>query len=108
MFFIHGFRYTIWYIWILQMEAKRDTFNNKIYREVPFCYVAKKSISTYSKGRRTSHILMLSRAYWNVVVLIQQKRGVTDRELLPYFPYRDDGEEILVVIENMVEEYVNL
>ena len=43
-----------------------------------------------------------------VLFLIQQKRGVDDRDLLPYFPYRDDGEQILEVIENMVKDYVDL
>ncbi|KAL9962251.1 hypothetical protein ACROYT_G031333 [Oculina patagonica] len=37
-----------------------------------------------------------------------KKRGLDDKNLLPYFPYRDDGEKILKVIEDMVEEYVNL
>ena len=42
------------------------------------------------------------------VVFFQQRRGLDDKELLPYFPYRDDGEQILEVIENMVKEYVDL
>ncbi|XP_044164782.1 allene oxide synthase-lipoxygenase protein-like isoform X4 [Acropora millepora] len=37
-----------------------------------------------------------------------KRRGLDDKELLPYFPYRDDGEKILEVIENMVKEYVDL
>lgn len=37
-----------------------------------------------------------------------KKRGVDDKELLPYFPYRDDGERILEIIENMVKEYISL
>ncbi|XP_015779645.1 PREDICTED: allene oxide synthase-lipoxygenase protein-like [Acropora digitifera] len=37
-----------------------------------------------------------------------KRRGLDDKELLPYFPYRDDGEQILEVIENMVKEYVDL
>jgi len=47
---------------------------------------------------------------WNVTDFRGElkKRGVDDKELLPYFPYRDDGEEILEVIENMVKEYVDL
>ena len=43
-----------------------------------------------------------------LAVLFQQRRGLDDKELLPYFPYRDDGEQILEVIENMVKEYVDL
>ena len=39
---------------------------------------------------------------------INQKRGVDDKDLLPYFPYRDDGEKILEVIEHMVTEYIDL
>ncbi|XP_078384528.1 polyunsaturated fatty acid 5-lipoxygenase-like [Oculina patagonica] len=37
-----------------------------------------------------------------------KKRGLDDKNLLPYFPYRDDGEKLIKVIEDMVEEYVNL
>ncbi|XP_078378230.1 polyunsaturated fatty acid 5-lipoxygenase-like isoform X2 [Oculina patagonica] len=37
-----------------------------------------------------------------------EKRGVADKNLLPYFPYRDDGEKILEVIEHLVENYTNL
>lgn len=37
-----------------------------------------------------------------------KKRGVDDKELLPYYPYRDDGEQILKIIENMVKGYVDL
>ncbi|XP_068761819.1 polyunsaturated fatty acid 5-lipoxygenase-like [Montipora capricornis] len=37
-----------------------------------------------------------------------KKRGVDDSDLLPYFPYRDDGEQILKVIEQMVTDYVDL
>ncbi|CAH3181652.1 unnamed protein product, partial [Porites evermanni] len=37
-----------------------------------------------------------------------KKRGVDDKNLLPYFPYRDDGEKILEVIEHMVKDYVHL
>ncbi|KAJ7384832.1 hypothetical protein OS493_019509 [Desmophyllum pertusum] len=36
------------------------------------------------------------------------KRGLADKKVLPYCPYRDDGIKILEVIENMVENYVNL
>ncbi|XP_078349168.1 polyunsaturated fatty acid 5-lipoxygenase-like [Oculina patagonica] len=35
-------------------------------------------------------------------------RGLDDRKLLPYFPFRDDGLKILEVIEHMVKDYVNL
>ncbi|KAJ7388259.1 hypothetical protein OS493_038908, partial [Desmophyllum pertusum] len=37
-----------------------------------------------------------------------KKRGLADKRLLPYFPYRDDGIRILKVIERMVKTYVNL
>ena len=37
-----------------------------------------------------------------------QDRGLDDRNLLPYFPFRDDGFKILKVIEAMVEDYINL
>ncbi|XP_074609019.1 allene oxide synthase-lipoxygenase protein-like isoform X2 [Acropora palmata] len=37
-----------------------------------------------------------------------KRRGLDDKELLPYFPYRDDGEQILKAIENLVKEYVDL
>lgn len=37
-----------------------------------------------------------------------KKRGVDDKKLLPYYPYRDDGEKILKIIENMVKDYVDL
>ena len=43
-----------------------------------------------------------------VLYFFHQRRGLDDKELLPYFPYRDDGEKILEVIENMVKEYVDL
>ncbi|CAH3169166.1 unnamed protein product, partial [Porites evermanni] len=47
---------------------------------------------------------------WNVTDFRKElkKRGVDDKDLLPYFPYRDDGEKILEVIENLVKEYVDL
>ena len=44
----------------------------------------------------------------SVLHFFQQRRGLDDKELLPYFPYRDDGEQILKVIENLVKEYVDL
>jgi len=37
-----------------------------------------------------------------------KKRGLDDKTLLPYFPYRDDGEKLLDVIESMVKEYVDV
>ena len=37
-----------------------------------------------------------------------QKRGVDDREKLPYFPYRDDGLLIWQQIRSYVEEYVSM
>ena len=45
---------------------------------------------------------------WQFLLFIDQKRGVDDKDLLPYFPYRDDGEKILEVIENIVKDYVDL
>ncbi|XP_068762357.1 uncharacterized protein [Montipora capricornis] len=48
-------------------------------------------------------------ATWEVTDLRAQikKRGLADKKLVPYFPYRDDIEEILQVIERMAEDYVN-
>ena len=46
--------------------------------------------------------------FWQFLLFINQKRGVDDKDLLPYFPYRDDGEKILEVIEQMVKEYMDL
>jgi len=37
-----------------------------------------------------------------------KERGVADKKLLPYFPFRDDGEKIYEVIEDMIKNYVNL
>ncbi|XP_068762517.1 polyunsaturated fatty acid 5-lipoxygenase-like isoform X3 [Montipora capricornis] len=37
-----------------------------------------------------------------------KKRGLADKKLVPYFPYRDDIEEILQVIEKVAESYVYL
>ncbi|XP_068671923.1 polyunsaturated fatty acid 5-lipoxygenase-like isoform X3 [Montipora foliosa] len=37
-----------------------------------------------------------------------KKRGLADKKLVPYFPYRDDIEEILQVIEKVAESYVRL
>ncbi|KAM7430757.1 hypothetical protein ABFA07_018586 [Porites harrisoni] len=49
-------------------------------------------------------------ATWEVTNLKEEvkKRGLDDRRLIPYFPYRDDGEEILGVIDDVVEKYVSL
>jgi len=33
---------------------------------------------------------------------------MADKKLLPYFPYRDDGEKIYEVIEHMIKNYVNM
>ena len=44
----------------------------------------------------------------SVLISFHQSRGLDDRELLPYFPFRDDGIIILTVIEAMVKDYVNL
>ena len=49
-----------------------------------------------------------SKILWQFLLSINQKRGVDDKDLLPYFPYRDDGEKILEVIENVVKDYVDL
>ena len=35
-----------------------------------------------------------------------QNRGLDDKKLLPYFPYRDDSELLLLTITRMVEDYV--
>lgn len=35
-----------------------------------------------------------------------KKRGLDDKNLLPYFPYRDDSELLLMAIERMVQDYV--
>ncbi|XP_068671926.1 polyunsaturated fatty acid 5-lipoxygenase-like isoform X3 [Montipora foliosa] len=37
-----------------------------------------------------------------------KKRGLADKKIVPYFPYRDDIEEILQVIEKVAESYVYL
>lgn len=50
------------------------------------------------------YVFQWSRNYVN----FHQDRGLDDRKLLPYFPFRDDGIRILTVIEDMVEDYVNL
>ncbi|KAJ7340313.1 hypothetical protein OS493_003046 [Desmophyllum pertusum] len=43
-----------------------------------------------------------------MLILFHQNRGLDDRKLLPYFPFRDDGLIILKVIEHLVKDYVNL
>lgn len=45
--------------------------------------------------------------YSTKIILFSKKRGLGDRDKLPYFPYRDDGEVILDAISNMVNEYVD-
>eukprot|EP00794_Sanderia_malayensis_P009589 gene9589-10576_t len=35
-------------------------------------------------------------------------RGLDDKEILPYFPYRDDGKEIYKVIDSFSKDFVNL
>ncbi|XP_068671930.1 polyunsaturated fatty acid 5-lipoxygenase-like isoform X2 [Montipora foliosa] len=49
-------------------------------------------------------------ATWEATDLRAQikKRGLADKKLVPYFPYRDDIEQILQVIEKVAESYVNL
>ena len=37
-----------------------------------------------------------------------KNRGMDDKSLIPYFPYRDDGELIHTAINRMVQDYVNL
>ena len=54
------------------------------------------------------HLVVRSPTQTSVLYFFQQRRGLDDKELFPYFPYRDDGEKILEVIENMVKEYVDL
>ena len=49
-----------------------------------------------------------SKILWQFLLFINQKRGVDDKDLLPYFPYRDDGEKILKVIEKLVKKYIDL
>lgn len=43
-----------------------------------------------------------------VIVLFYQARGIDDRNKLPYFPYRDDGEIIYKAIEDLMKDIVNL
>ena len=39
---------------------------------------------------------------------VSQKRGVDDRNSLPFFPYRDDGEVMYDAIGAMVKDYINM
>ncbi|KAL9986134.1 hypothetical protein ACROYT_G000222 [Oculina patagonica] len=61
------------------------------------------------KGAET----MMSRAFkyisWDDIDFLGniKKRGLGDKEKLPYYPYRDDGELIHDSITNMVNEYVD-
>ena len=43
-----------------------------------------------------------------VIALFYQARGIDDRNKLPYFPYRDDGEIIYKAIEDLMKDIVNL
>ena len=61
-----------------------------------------------AKRKNFMYLVFRSLTQTSVLYLFQQRRGLDDKELLPYFPYRDDGEQILEVIENMVKEYVDL
>lgn len=47
---------------------------------------------------------------WEVTDLREQieKRGLADKRLVPYFPYRDDSEKIVKIIERMATSYVKL
>ena len=38
---------------------------------------------------------------------VLQKRGLDDRNALPFFPYRDDGEVMYDAIGAMVEDYIH-
>ena len=61
-----------------------------------------------AKRKNFIHLAVRSLIQTSLLYLFQQRRGLDDRELLPYFPYRDDGEQILQVIENMMKDYVDL
>ena len=61
-----------------------------------------------AKRKNFMYLVVQSLTQTSVLYLFQQRRGLDDKKLLPYFPYRDDGEQILEVIENMVKEYVDL
>ena len=37
-----------------------------------------------------------------------QERGLDDKTMLPYFPYRDDSELLSTVIGKMVKDYVGM
>ena len=37
-----------------------------------------------------------------------QERGLDDKKMLPYYPYRDDSELLLTAIRGMVKDYVNM
>ena len=41
------------------------------------------------------------------IVSFFKNRGLDDKEKLPYFPYRDDGQLIHDTISNMVNEFVD-
>ena len=45
---------------------------------------------------------------WLFSGLFYQARGIDDRNKLPYFPYRDDGEIIYKAIEDLIKDIVNL
>lgn len=45
---------------------------------------------------------------WLFSGLFYQARGIDDRNKLPYFPYRDDGEIIYKAIEDLMKDIVNL
>ena len=52
-------------------------------------------------------IFITVQLYSTKIILFSKKRGLGDRDKLPYFPYRDDGQLILDAISNMVNEYVD-
>ena len=68
----------------------------------------KKKASTTKLRNIYLHIHSLQFITPTLLYLFQQRRGLDDKNLLPYFPYRDDGEQVLQVIQNMVKEYVDL
>jgi len=79
----------------------------------PFLMAENGSINSLLTVGRSGSQVMMSRAYqeisWDDTDFLDniKKRGLGDRNKLPYFPYRDDGELIHEAISNMVNEYVD-